>query len=325
MIEQCPERRGSIICASAALATFARTRHIQLMSGTFQLTLGLDLRPQTTGAIQYALWLCRTAALQPAGHVHAVHVIDPTAMIELSRYVDEQTMLGAFKQRGKEILDEVAHGAHLHAPEVRGGDVLEQLEAAAREHASTALLISRRAGSDTRVAFTRLGSIARRLLRRLNQPTIVVPPDLLGSKVGDGPVVVGVDFSEDCARALAWARPFADTIGRKISLVHFVDAPEQLGYSGLVQSERWEQINNEILEHARARMAAFVVAHSCADFETAVLHGPSLPALSEFAEDHDACLLVTGSGHHGLAHRVIVPSVASETAAISSVPVAVVP
>jgi nucleotide-binding universal stress UspA family protein len=257
--------------------------------------------------------------------VHSVHVIDPAAMVELSRHVDEQTMLGAFKRRGKEILDEVAHGAHLHAPEVRGGDVLEELEAAAREHSSVALLVSRRAGADTPFAFARLGSIARRLLRRLNQPTIVVPPDLLGSAVGDGPVVVGVDFSDDSARALAWARPFADTIGRKITLVHFADVPDQLGYAGLVQSERWDQLTNEILEHARARMAAFVVAHSCADFETAVLHGPSLPALSDFAESHKACLLVTGSGHHGIAHRVIVPSVASETAAISPVPVAIVP
>lgn len=295
------------------------------MTGPFQLTLGLDMRPQTTGAIQYALWLCRAAALQPAGHVHAVHVIDAPAMVELSRHVDEKTMIGAFERRGKEILDEVAHGAHLHAPQVRGGDVVEELEAAALQQSSTALLISRRGTTDSRFAFTRLGSVARRLLRRLSLPTIVVPPDLLSSAVGDGPVIVAVDFSDGSGRAVAWARSFAQTIGRTVELVHFADMPDQLGYAGLVQSERWDQLTNEIIEHGRERMAEFVTAHRCADIKTTVLRGPSLPALSDYAAAQSACLLVTGSGHHGLAHRVIVPSVGSETAAISAVPVAVVP
>ncbi|PRQ07804.1 universal stress protein [Enhygromyxa salina] len=295
------------------------------MSSPFQLTLGLDMRPQTTGATQYALWLCRAANLQPAGHVHAVHVIDPPAMVELSRHVDEQTMLGAFKRRGKEILDEIAHGARLHAPEVRGGDVLDELEAAAREQSSTALLVSRRAGAGARLALTRLGSTARRLLRRLAQPTIVVPPDLLCSSVGDGPVLVAVDFSEDSARALAWARSVATVIGRKLELVHFAEMPDQLGYAGLIQSERWDQLANEILDSARGSMVAFVRNHRAADLRTTVLRGSTLPALPDYAASRHACLLVTGSGHHGLAHRAIVPSVASETAALSSVPVAVVP
>ncbi|WP_165703800.1 universal stress protein [Enhygromyxa salina] len=295
------------------------------MSGPFQLTLGLDLRPQSTGAIQYALWLCRAASLQPAGHVQAVHVIDPAAMVELSRHADQQTILGAFKQRGKEILNEVAHGARLHGPEVRSGDVLDELEAAARERSSTALLISRRTGTGARFAVTRLGSIARRLLRRLALPVIVVPADLLFSAVGDGPVLVAVDFSEDAARALVWARSLAQTIAREVELVHFVEMPDELGYAGLIQTERWEQLCDEVLEQGRGRMASFVRRHHCADLRTAVVRGPTLPALADYGAARGACLLVTGSGHHGLVHRVIVPSVASETAALSSVPVAVVP
>ena len=86
------------------------------------------------------------------------------------------------------------------------------------------------------MALMRLGSVARRMLRQLKQPTIVVPPDLLASQVGRGPVLVAVDFTEDSVRALNWARSFAETIGRPVRLVHFVDVPDQAGYAGLIHA-----------------------------------------------------------------------------------------
>jgi nucleotide-binding universal stress UspA family protein len=295
------------------------------MSGPFQLTIGLDFRPQTTGAVQYALWLCKAANLHASGHVVCVHVIEPEVMVELIRHVDEKTMLGAFKQRGKEILDEVAHGEHLHAPDVLLGDAIELLEELSAKHGSTALVISRRAVSKAGPTLERLGSVARRLLRRLKQPTIVVPPDLLASQVGRGPVVVAVDFSADSIRALTWAREFATTISRPIQLVHFADVPDQAGYAGLVQTDRWQELTNDILDRGRENMRKFVAQQQLGEIDTAVVRGPVLPAIADYATASDACLMVTGSGHHGMAHRIIVPSVASETAAMSSVPVAVVP
>lgn len=295
------------------------------MLGPFQLTIGLDLRPQTTGAVQYAMWMCKAASLHCSGHLHFVHVIEPDAMVELIRHADERTMLGAFKQRGKELLDEVAHGEHLHAPEVLAGDAVELLEEAARKQGSTALVIARRASSTSGMTLERLGSVARRMLRRLKQPTIVVPPDLLMSKVGSGPVVVAVDFTEDSARAVAWARSVAATIGRPLQLVHCADVPDQTGYAGLIQAERWEELSREVLERGRERMSKFVAEQQLGEIDTVVVRGPALPTIAQQATKVGACLLVTGSGHHGMLHRIVVPSVASETAAMSTMPVAVVP
>jgi nucleotide-binding universal stress UspA family protein len=294
------------------------------MPGPFQLTIGLDLRPQSTGAVQYAIWMCKAANLHASGHVACLHVIEPEVLVELSRCADERTMLGAFQQRGKEILDEVAHGEHLHAPEVRIGDVVELLEEYAVKQGSTALVITRRAQSHVR-AITRLGSVARRLLRRLKLPTIVVPPDLLASQVGSGPVLVAVDFSEDSARALTWAKDVAQTLGRPLQLVHFVEVPDQAGYAGLLHSERWLELINESLARGRERMDKFIAEQQVGGIEMKVLRGPVLPSLADYAGEVGACMVVTGSGHHGMVHRIIVPSVASETAAMSNVPVAVVP
>lgn len=295
------------------------------MSASLQLTLGLDLRPQTTGAVQFALWLCKAAELQPAGHVEAIHVIDPAAMVELIRHADEPTILGAFKQRGKEVLDEVAHGAHFHAPDIFAGDAVELLEREARTREALALVIARRAASDKRLTLSRLGSVARRLLRRLAQPTIVAPPDLLASEVGDGPIVVAVDFEEGSARALAWATKLAALINRPVELVHFAAMPDQVAYVGLVQGDRWTQMEAELLERGRERMDAFVRAHASGPVETRVVSGPVLPSLADHAASRKACLVVTGSGHHGLLYRVVLPSVASETAAMATTAVAVIP
>jgi nucleotide-binding universal stress UspA family protein len=295
------------------------------MSGPFELTLGLDLRPQTTGAIQYALWMCRTAGLQPAGHVHSLVVIEPDAMVELMRHADENTILGAFRQRGKEVLDELGHGGHLHAPEVLGGDAVELLEEVARTRGSTALLISRRAMSSAQLAFPRLGSVARRLLRRLKVPIIVTPPDLLPSQMGEGPVVVALDFEDSSRRAVEWAIPVADTLKRKVVLLHLADMPDQLGYAGFIAAERWDALATEVLDRGRERMQQFVRAHQFDGIETAVARGPVLPGLVEYANGSKACMIVCGSGHHGVLHRIVVPSVASEAAALAPVPVAVVP
>ena len=293
------------------------------MSTPFTLTLGLDLRPQTTGAVQYALWMCECASLKPAGHVESVHVIEPEGMVELLRHADEQTILGAFKRRGKELLDEVGHGAGLHAPTVVGGDAVEQLEEHARE--ATALLLSRRARADKNLALARLGSVARRLLRRLKQPTIIAPPELLRSEIGDGPIVVAVDFSEGSVRALSFARVLSEVLARPLQLVYFAEVPDQIGYVGILQSERWNELIEEIIGRGREKMSAFVREHELGEVQTVVLRGPVLPALGDHAAQVRACLLVTGSGHHGLLHRVIVPSVASETAAMAAMAVAVVP
>jgi nucleotide-binding universal stress UspA family protein len=72
-------------------------------------------------------------------------------------------------------------------------------------------------------------------------------------------------------------------------------------------------------------MDQFVRAHQLDGIATVVERGPVLPGLVDFAAVSHACMLVCGSGHHGLLHRVIVPSVASETAGLASVPVAVIP
>ncbi|MFV8753738.1 universal stress protein [Nannocystaceae bacterium ST9] len=295
------------------------------MSASFDVTLGLDLRPQTTGAVQFGLWLCRTAKVAEAQHMHAVHVIEPDVLLELLRHADEETLLGAFAQRGKQLLDQVAHGTHLPPPEVFAGDAVELLEKRTRAHGSSALLISRKAPGDRSLSLPRLGAVARKLLRRLEVPVIVTPADLLVSQIGEGPIVVAVDFTEGSYRAYTWARFLALDLGRPLLLVHLADMPDQLGYGGFVATSRWEELSNEVLDRGRERMDQFMKGHGIEHAQTNVARGPVLPGLIDLATTAKACMLVCGSGHHGLLHRIVVPSVASESASMAPMAVAVVP
>jgi nucleotide-binding universal stress UspA family protein len=252
-------------------------------------------------------------------------VLEPDVLIELLRHADEHTLAGAFSQRGKELLDQVAHGAHLAPPEVFSGDAVEMLEERTKAHGSSALLVGRRAGADRTVSFPRLGSVARKLLRRLKVPVIVTPADLLMSQIGAGPVLVAIDFTEGSYRAYTWARFLAIDLGRPLLLAHFVDMPDQLGYGGFVATSRWEELATEVLDRGRERMDKFMKAHGIENVQTTVVRGPVLPGLIDLAGSADACLTVRGSGHQGLLHRIVVPSVASETAAMSNTAVAVIP
>jgi nucleotide-binding universal stress UspA family protein len=252
-------------------------------------------------------------------------VIEPDVLVELLRHADERTLVGAFAQRGKELLDQVAHGSHLPPPEVFSGDAVELLEERTRAHGSSALLISRKAPADRSISFPRLGSVARKLLRRLKVPVIVTPADLLVSQVPDGPIVVATDFSEGSYRAFTWARFLALDLNRSLLLAHFADMPDQLGYGGFVATSRWDELSNEVLDRNRERMDQFMKAHGIDNVQTTVARGPVLPGLVDLCDTAKACMLVCGSGHHGMLHRIVVPSVASEAASMASVAVAVVP
>ncbi len=285
------------------------------------------MRPQSTGAISTATWLARAAGDDPRERVHAVHVIPPDVLAEIRRDNDEQTVRGAFAQHGGELLRAPVLKAHLHDPEILAGEIVPTLEAEALRRGSDALVISRRAPNRGSLHVPRLGKIARRLLRSLKLPVIVCPPDLIASELGDGPVVVAVDFTPASTKALHFGKKLADAIGRELLITHFAQLPDQLDYVGFVSATRWQAMCSEIHEDAEEQMAQFLRAHEVDDVlgvRWTVSGGAVISGLLEVCERSKACALVTGSGHHGLLHRMIVPSVASEVASLSKIPVAVV-
>lgn len=63
----------------------------------------------------------------------------------------------------------------------------------------------------------RLGRVARRILRRLGAPVLVVPPDLRAEQIGGGPVTALTSVSADSARACRFAADLAARLGRPLA------------------------------------------------------------------------------------------------------------
>src|SRR5688500_11308289 len=144
--------------------------------------VGLDLGPRGHGALVFADWLRSSAAARVLG----LHVLEAWA----SRFVggaDEaaDTVRAAVDERcarfGLERLEQV---------EVLMVPRAEEGLAARAEHAA-GLILGRAAptGASARV---RLGRVARRVLRQLPCPVVIVPPEL--TVVGAGPVLLATDL-----------------------------------------------------------------------------------------------------------------------------------
>lgn len=271
--------------------------------------LGLDLRGTSGGVIG---WTKAIAALQADDEFHAVHV----APLDTSLALVERA-LGEFARND-------AAGQHLTSLRVeQSDDVTEGLVAACGDVEAAALVIGRKAErfSDD---FIRLGKIARRLLRTLVRPTVVVPPDLTVDTLGAGPVIVATDGEARSAPAGQFAAGLARHLGRELLVVQVVDSP---GFwdRGVLSVAALQQLGEELADEGEQRVASFCAAAGLSEHRREVLTGDVVEALRMRIEALDPLVTVVGSRRLSALDRVFTTSVASELAAIATSPVVVVP
>src|SRR5690606_32491676 len=97
-------------------------------------------------------------------------------------------------------------GKHFEAVEVRQGATAEKhLVDVAAERNARGFVIGRQARKEGR-HLLRLGRVARRMLRSVPRPTIVVPPDW---EPDEGPVIATSNLRGDCAEATRLAKELA--------------------------------------------------------------------------------------------------------------------
>lgn len=287
--------------------------------------VGLDLRPQTTGAIQFATWLCEQTGVCFSDGLQGVHVIEPEVLIELARFADEELIEGSVLAQAKKVQSEAKTSAHLPEPLVICGvEATNSLESVAIEQGADALIVGRRAAPGS-LTFPRLGKVARKLLRRLELPVIVTPPTLLGSELGEGPIVVGVDLADDCVEALRFAQKMAMRLKRNLEVAYFSPLPETMIYGEFMPPSQWQQRSEELIEEGREELENWMETQRLTGVDIHVGQGPVIPGLARHASERDSPLLVCGSRMMSLSRRIVMPSVASELAAGASIPVAVVP
>lgn len=138
-------------------------------------------------------------------------------------------------------------------------------------------------------------------------------PELNGNP--ERPIVCATDFSSTAADAANVAAALAQRLGTRLLLLHVVSggAKDSVALETLL-SEKREQLEREA---ARLRGGNMVI-------EQKLLCGPVADELVKVASERHARFLVIAAVGHGLAHRLLVGSVAERVAQTSPVPTLVV-
>lgn len=280
------------------------------MSATKPWILGLDLSPRSHGALVFAAWLRSSGA--PVIGLHALEAWASRFIVEAGQAEESARRLVAqhCAQLGVEPPTRVEVALVLRAE--------EGLIEAAKDAAG--LVIGRAAPRGER-PLVRLGQVARRLLRALPAPVIVVPPDL--DEVAPGPVLLATDLGPSSDAAARFAIALAAAQGRGVELVH-VGEPR---HSDLIDEldPTWLRERETYRAGVTARAHAWAAELGLGERPVRVLFGSQAEEIAAAAGLCQAALVVTGSRQLGLAGRLFSTSTASALAGLAQCPVAVVP
>lgn len=278
--------------------------------------VGLDLGARSHGALVFAAWMRGAPRAEDRPALVGVHVLETWA----ARYLE----IGL-----EEYVRSVRAVAERRAAEVGGGfDAVQVVEAERAElgladaaAGAGALVLGRSAGREGR-ALVRLGKVARRLLRQLPAPVVVVPPDLPQAALA-GPVLLATDLSRSSDAAAAFATRVARAQGRPLVLVH-VGEPR---HSDLIDELEpgWLAARERYRAGVERAFAAWAGVQGLGDAPRVLEYGAAPEVLAELAAREQAALVVLGSRRLSAAERLFSTSTASALAGLCGGPVAVVP
>jgi nucleotide-binding universal stress UspA family protein len=284
------------------------------------IVVGLDASDGAAAALR---WAAEEARLRSASLVvvHAYRV--PVAYVH-----DDASVASIDPELHGRADDELGRLLRRAGPATEGLDVVRRLQpgrptdALLREAVTGDLLVVGRRGAGGFEGL-RLGSTAGHCARHARCPVVVVPA---GPSTGHGRVVVGVDGSVGCRRALAWA---VDHAGRRRAEVEVVgvyepyDAPGPFGGEFMkLASPFSEQRFRERVEHATADAVASVTVPPDVELRVRVLAGHPTGVLLERAAQAD--LVVVGGRGLGGFEGLLLGSVGRQLLHHATCPVAIV-
>lgn len=284
--------------------------------------IGVDLRETAAGALHYAAWLASTRPDTPPTLV-PVHVLEEAYLLQVLRHahleaVERLALDSAVAQVRSAGLEEHAEPVRVVRGAAAEDALVREFDAA---HADL-LVIGRQAPSTER-NLVRLGRVARRLVRTLPCPLVVVPPDLRAESIGKGPIMLATDLDDTSAAAARFARRLAEATGRPLVVAHVV--PQDVDADRYLPSATVDQFLSQIGLDRESDLQAWMNTHHLAGHPAVVAHGDVLTRLSSMAEMEGTPTIVCGSRGLGTVERVFVASIGSDLACWAGCAVAIVP
>lgn len=286
--------------------------------------VGVDTRERCQGALRFFEWLAEEGRRADEDRYEAIHVLQDDDLRPLRSHASLSEIERMARERFSELLAQTKVRSSLEHEEIVYETTADR--ALARRAAGAdepVLMVGRRAPRGS-TGWTRLGRTARRLVRTLPAPVVVVPPDFDPLSERDGPILLGTslgpdsDGAADFAARLAaqWKRPLvAVTV-----LPGIVDEPPSYlpvkAHQDLVATRQAEAHHDLELWLRRQKLYGT---------ESAVLTGDPVDRLTGMAFERNAVMVVVGSRLLPLRSRLYSSSIGSDLAGTATVPVAVVP
>jgi len=282
--------------------------------------IGLDLRPGGSGALAFAKGLRDQVNDRESHDVTCVHVVEASTLLRHESVVEMEDEITAHARREME-----AAGVR---PEERNPRIVFGLPAdtglveVAQDIGADAIIVGRRAGAyESRVV--RLGRVARRLLRKLPVPTVIVPPDVRANGLGRGPIMLATDLTDHSAGAAAFAREMSRILDRPIVAIHIV--PDSAAELSFLPAATLEQLYGQLGMQEGQNIETWLLHQGLTNASTALATGDVVDRILTIAEQEKPPLIVCGSRLLSTPARIFGSSVGSDLAAHARVAVAVVP
>lgn len=286
--------------------------------------VGLDLRPSSQGAIRFASWLVNNSRAPGHEAVAAVHVLREPFLQSVLRHHDLDEVLEHAQEEAARVVTEAGASDDIQEIRIKKADCVETaLEDARVECGADGLVLGRQAKRMSHDVI-RLGKVCRKVLRGLQAPAIVVPPDLDSRDIGDGPVIGLTKLSRDSESACELAARLADDLGRRLLVLHVVPTPEHYG-AHYLPKDTLAKLRSEHQKQGEQELSRWIAGKNIGSCDTVVLQGPLVDEVTAHATRVAACMIVCGSRGLSAAERVLLTSVGSTLAATASIPVAVAP
>jgi nucleotide-binding universal stress UspA family protein len=282
--------------------------------------VGLDLGTRSLGALRFATWMVRHSQAGSERLV-GIHVLEEAHLQAALRYHHLSEIEANAARTAQEQLEQLGAADVITVHVVEGTQAESTLEAACAFHRGYALVLGRNAPRDSANP-VRLGRVARRVLRSLDEPVMVVPPDL--TDAGSGAVILAASMDEDGASAAAFAQDFATRFGRELVLARVAPLPEHHSAQYL-PNETLAKIRGEHHNAADRELVTWAEQQGLGEMRRVVLQGGIVEELVELAAKEHALAIVTGSRRLTLFERWLLASTGSELAAHAQCPVIVVP
>jgi nucleotide-binding universal stress UspA family protein len=289
----------------------------------------MDLSSRSHGAIRFARWLQERSPDEQ--RLRGVYV-GSNAAIER-----EQPGPGLPGERAclsmRATAESLGAASAFEAFEVVQGDAPEEVLARVAEERDADGLIVGRAGAAGEWSLVSLGRVARRLLRHVPRPVVVVPPDLDVSALGRGPVVIAAAPVDHAVDAIRFGRTLADALDLPTLLVHVIPDPAvyPVVTADPAVAYTTAQQASSLVDRARLRAAAehslqtWLREHGLGEPPVRAEPGRKGWTLVDVARSVEASMIVCGSRRLSLAERIFQSSVGTEVAAQADRPVIVVP